>query len=488
MKKTISFLLALLYFCLSHANNLQIGPVTLTTANGSKYLNFTIGWNNSWRVTSGPGNWDAVWIFVKRRDCSALDWRHVNLAAQDTAHTAGTPLFVDAYSDKKGVMVYRAADGSGSISNVNIQLKLDSVPAGNYDYQVFGIEMAYVPQGSFYVGDGVSDLTFQTGSTLNPYLITGETSIILSGTGNNLWSNGGALAGTIPALYPKGFKSFYCMKYELSQGQYADFLNNIAQDAAINRFSTSYFNQYRHTINGIWPQITATSPNRACGWLNFKDLTAYFDWSALSPMTELEYEKACRGTGNIPLAGEFAWGSLAVSDADSILAGTDGFVNEGIFAIIPPGSGLANYGNNTIFGPLRCGFAAKANTSRFEAGAAFYGIMELSGNLYERCYNVYSEGGALAFDGSHGDGELSTTPLPGFANQAWPFETGPYNFNSGEGISVAARGGSWFSPNTGSELRVSDRTRMVLASYSFYETGSGRSAAFGGRGVSRRQQ
>lgn len=487
--------LLIIFFCSvylvqnTHANNLQLGPVTLDTINGNPYLKFNISWNNSWRVTSGPGNWDAVWIFVKRRDCSALDWRHANLAPQDTAHTAhtaGTPLFVDAYADKKGVMIYRATDGSGNISNTTIRLKLDSVPAGNYDYQVFGIEMVYIPQGSFYAGDGVSINTFRTGNTQNPFLITGESPLTFSTAPGNLFAgSSGSPTGNVPASYPKGYNSFYCMKYEISQGQYADFLNNLAQDAVSKRFNGTYASQNRYSIAGTWPSIMATSPNRACNWLSFKDLTAYLDWAALSPMTELEFEKTCRGAGNVPIENEFAWGGITVTDADSIISGTDGTHLESVGIGIVIGSGLANFGNDFVLGPLRCGFAAKSGSTRFESGSSFYGVMEMSGNLMERCYNLYFANFAngYLFNGSHGDGELTTSPNAGFANQGWPSEAGDYD--AFELSSVALRGGAWTSPSPASDLKISDRFYFVSSVNN--SDALGRSSFFGGRGVSRRQ-
>jgi formylglycine-generating enzyme required for sulfatase activity len=481
--RIITFILSFIT-CSSYANNLQIGAVTVSTSSGNQYLNFSIGWENSWRVNNGPTNWDAVWVFVKRRDCAALQWRHVNLASQDTAHTAGTPLFVDAYSDKKGVMIYRNSLGSGSISNINIQLKIDSVVTGNYDYQVFGIEMVYVPEGAFYLGDGIAENTFRKGTTQNPYYVNSEDSIYCSQFNNDLYSTYGmGNGGLLPTLFPKGFNPFYCMKYEISQGQYADFLNNISSDAMTNRYDPTKFPQNRYTISGTWPAITASSPNRACNWLNFFDLTAYLDWSALSPMTELEIEKICRGSGNNSIANEFAWGSVSITDADSIVNGTDGQSNESVGNLIDTGSGLANFGNDNILGPLRCGFAAKSATTRFQAGASYYGIMELSGNLYERCYNVFLTLPSINFSGSHGDGELSTTPSPGFANQNWPIEAGP---PTSEYYSAGIRCGAWISDGPANELRVSDRS-FTIASV-FPGDGLGRANSTGGRGVSRRQQ
>ena len=34
-------------------------------------------------------------------------------------------------------------------------------------------------------------------------------------------------SGTIPSAYPKGYAAFYCMKYEVSEGQWVDFFNTL---------------------------------------------------------------------------------------------------------------------------------------------------------------------------------------------------------------------------------------------------------------------
>jgi formylglycine-generating enzyme required for sulfatase activity len=472
---------------ISFGNNLQISPVTLSTSGGSSYLNFSISWENSWRVSSNSNNWDAVWVFFKRRDCAAIQWHHVNLTDQDADHTATAPLFVDAYSDKKGVMIYRLTNGFGNISNANIQIKLDAPPAGNYEYKVFGTEMVYVNQGGFFAGDGTSYATLKTAATQNPYHVTSEGAISISSNGSDLFAGNLNQGTIIPASFPKGFNAFYCMKYEISQGQYTDFLNSIAQDAIINRYEPTYVNTNRYTISGTWPAFTASANDRACNFIGFKDLLAFLDWSALSPMTELEFEKVCRGSDiNSPLARELAWGGITATDADSIVTGTNGTAGEIIGTPIGIGTGLANYGNDSILGPLRSGFAAKVSTNRFQAGGSYYGIMELSGNVYEMCYSVNnypatSQG--FNFTGSHGDGELNTTPSPGFANQNWPAELGT---DAIEYASVILKGGSWFSPNSYAELAISDRTLFVLSILVPLEPFTGRNNSIGGRGVSRR--
>ena len=113
-------------------------------------------------------------------------------------------------------------------------------------------------------------------------------------------------------------------------------------------------------------------------------------------------------------------------------------------------------------GPLRCGIFAKSGTTREQAGASYYGIMELSGNLWERCVTVADQDetgtttNAGTFDGSHGDGALSTN---GHAtNSTWP------GYSGGEvtgALGAGCRGGLWSgNPSSG---RVSDRTNAGYA-------------------------
>jgi formylglycine-generating enzyme required for sulfatase activity len=484
---TCFYLLSFIATC--SANNLQIGPVSESVNSGNHFLNFTISWDNSWRVTSNPGNWDAVWLFVKRRDCAAIQWQHADLSGQDADHTAGMPLLADAYADKRGVMIYRSTAGTGNISNISIQIKLDAPPSGSYEYKVFGIEMVYINQGAFYLGDGVATYRYKTGATNNPYLVTNENAILLSATGTNLWSTSNTAGPfTLPAAYPKGYNAFYCMKYEISQGQYADFLNAITQDAFLNRYDAGKINLSRYTISGSWPAMAAAAPDRACNWISFDDLYAYLDWSALSPMTELEFEKACRGNSiNLPVAGEFAWGGNQVTDANTIVPGTDGLPTESVSDPVATGTGLANWSGFGVQGPLRCGFAAKSATTRFEAGSSYYGVMEMSGNLYELCYNTDSSqfGKGQNFTGNHGDGELSIAPAAGYANQNWPGQI-PGDLTT-QYFSMAARGGAWLSVNNADMLKVSDRNAYIINTSVPNPDGKGRSASFGGRGVSRRQ-
>ena len=174
-------------------------------------------------------------------------------------------------------------------------------------------------------------------------------------------------------------------------------------------------------------------------------MLAYLDWSGLRPISELEYEKACRGTA-FPKAGEFAWGN-----ANIYSGGSYNIVNSGESKewVTNPGesTGNASYVTTTgTIGPVRNGiFAASAiQKNREETGGSYYGVMELSGNLYERCVSVGNPRGRL-FNGNHGNGIISSTGNS--TASFWP------NFTTGEGFSF--RGGGWF--NAANFLRVSDR-------------------------------
>ncbi|MCS7073725.1 MAG: SUMF1/EgtB/PvdO family nonheme iron enzyme [Bacteroidia bacterium] len=465
MRKWLLSVVLLISFTELLANNLVLSGITLSSATT---LTFNISWENSWRVTNTPKNWDAVWLFVKRKDCASNSWTHVNLSTNSGDHAAAAPLTVQAVSDGKGVLVYRSGVGVGNIPPTSVTITFTGVPAGDYDFQVFGIEMVYIPQDSFYVGDGISTYFFYENIAGNPpYYIRNEGAINMSSTAgtNNLWGNGGGYVAnaTIPAAFPKGFAPFYCMKYEISQAQYTDFLStlDLAQAAA----RSGQPNTNRNGLGGAWPTFTSSAPNRAQNHLSWADLTAYLDWACLSPMTEFEFEKICRGPIN-PVNGEFAWGTPSIVDANTLV--NDGTATEGVSDAIGPGQGIANYGNNIVLGPIRVGFAAKATTNRFQAGATYYGVMEMSGNLWERVVTVSNAQGR-AFTGLNGDGILTSAPTPGLPNVPnWPDPVAA----TGSGF----RGGSW--NDASGDLRISDRISAGA-------TGSTRVSTYGGRGVRR---
>jgi formylglycine-generating enzyme required for sulfatase activity len=447
-----------LFFLLSmnsNANNLQVSNVTLTgqdLAGDYTLVQFDISWENSWHINDALNHfWDAAWVFVKYRVGNSDQWEHATLDVS-TAPVAPAGCSVDLTSDGTGGFIYRTDPGTGDNNWTGIQLRWlygadgleDDVVV---DIKVFAIEMVYVPEGSFWVGDGNAANRFHDGSDINePALISSEDALTLGGSapGNisTFLVNGTSeikrtdTEKPLHAAYPKGFQAFYCMKYEASEGQYVDFLNcltrsqqqlktasDISQDAVNNTYvlSGSTVSSSGNTVqcppngNGITSpiQFFSAAPERACGYIGSNELLAYMDWAALRPMTSFEYEKACRGSGIPPIAGGYAWGDNVLYLSNMTL------VNEGAFNEHFTYTYSSYYGydftstnsGDTYSGipnrPYRSGiFAASAPIkNRIQTGATYYGIMEMTGNLNELVYNVdFSEG--RLFDGSHGDGQL----------------------------------------------------------------------------------
>ncbi len=482
-KRTITLFtaLALLLFAGSvAANNINVSNIRVTgqntTAGENNPANYTLvqfdlSWENSWRTSSAPNNWDAAWVFVKYRVGSG-DWQHAWL--NNTGHSSGTgtsatidaglltpgTAFHATTNPALGVFIYRSADGTGNFSITGAQLRWNYGANGvadnaTVDVKVFAIEMVYVPAGNFYVGSGGTETSafYMYPTTTNPYQITGEGAITVGTTDGNLYypssTYGGDQSGPIPANFPKGYAAFYCQKYEISQQQYVDFLNTLTSAQASTRYPNATTNRHAITVSG--GVYSTTNPYVACNFLSWMDGAAYSDWAGLRPMTELEFEKACRGL-ETPVANEYAWGTATVA-GNAYTLENDNATNEGIASNYSTSTGNASYDitDGSIDGPLRVGiFAANAdNQGRITAGASYYGIMELSGNLWERAVTVGNATGR-DFTGLHGNGALSTN---GHANEtAWPgLTSGEVTGATGSGF----RGGIW---DTGATyMRVSGR-------------------------------
>ena len=459
-------------FSTSRANNVVI---TGTSVSGSN-ITFNISWDNSWNANVAPANWDAVWVFVKYQDCNTRDWAHAGLSTLSADHSTSSPLQVDPTTDGKGVFVRLSGLGGGTVASTSVTLKM-TIPAGTYNYKVFGIEMVNVPQGQFELGDATSGSTFNSINVTTASETGGITAAILGGG-----------ASSIPAAYPVGFSSFYAMKYEISQLQYVEFLNSLTytQQKAhtisdpIGAIGTYAFaNAARNGIKISSPGNNAATPAiYACdlvnlvenniddgqsigaGYLAWTDLAAYLDWAALRPMTELEFEKLARG--NQPrLGGEYAWGTTEINYVYGYQLTNSGKPNEKASVVL---NGLCNVyiNGNSIQAPVKVGYSASASSGRISAGAGFYGCMELSGNLYDMVVNTNVDG--VLFNGANGDGTLSLT---GNANQAtWPSITTA----SGMGL----RGGGF--DNFATFARTSDRSLITT-------TPNTRPSSYGGRGV-----
>ncbi len=319
-------------------------------------------------------------------------------------------------------------------------------------------------------------------STDFAYLVDNyKANIPLSRTGRGLYAEDlqDSWNTTLNAAYPSGFYGFYVMKYEISQDQYVRFLNKLSLKQQMMRTigddllqvpQGGYVFGNSHTRpearNGIVvsslsdngsPIIFANNLTKdgdgysqpddglsvACNFLNPQDMLAYADWSGLRPMSEMEFEKAAREAyPATPQLGEWAWNS-----GDLTTLRTAGTLEN-------PGTATERFkGANVnvekkLGGPVRCGSFAAGNASREEAGASYWGVMELSGNLAEICYNANAAGrGFQGVAAAHGDGRIDANGAADVSRSYWPLEVN----------SFALRGGSY--AGDASLARISDRTK-----------------------------
>ena len=464
----------------SSTANLRVGmPVVVTSGTGTLATNTVISSitnSTQFEVSAVP----TVALSNATINCRRI-WEHATLNTTAGNHTAPAGSALEVPSDGVGVFLYRSADGSGTFSVSDVQLRWEYGNNGVADdailqIQVFAIEMAYVPQAAFAAGDGSTGFTL---TTIN----TATANTLPAGTGSLGGAAGGYPTGqTAPdPSWPNGYNAFYCMKYEVSQGQYRDFLNTLTYAQQVSRTTNApssatgtaaLSNANRNGLDIQTPGVAATAVPAvygcnldgdgnfnesndgewiACNLLSWMDGCAFVQWSGLRPMTELEYEKACRGN-QPPVANEYAWGTTAIAAAAYTLSNA-GAADEGIATNYSTTNGNASYRttDGSINGPLRGGiFAANgSNSGRITAGASYYGIMEMSGNLWERTVTIGNATGR-AFTGLHGNGSLSTA---GHATtSAWPgLISGELTGATGSGF----RGGDW--NNDASYMLVSDR-------------------------------
>ncbi len=409
-----------------------------------------------------------------------------------------TAAFNIATNPGAGVFIYKNADGFGTNTFNGVKLVWNYAQDGmvlgdSVDFQVHAVHMVYVPSGAFYAGDNnTSTSSFIQGSLDNdPWYIGGEGAI----TTANIVGSGTGVGGTaaqyydpvgytIPAAFPKGHSAMYVMRHEITQEQWRSFFNMLPSTPGTPRANRDVTSASGKGTDSCAPGLTLTNRNNICwpgsgdatlpdhsvnrtfctvpaNWLSWGDVAAWLDWAALRPMTELEFEKAARGTGTAA-NGEYPWGTAVPTPATGISSG--GFLNEQ-----PSNLGAnANFNaGSALTGPLRVGSFATLNygsASRFGAGGSFYGVLEFGGNLRERTVTVSNATGRL-FTGLHGDGVVDSNGNANVTN--WP----P---SSADGVGF--RGGSYSEAAT--SMRISDRSAATT-------TNANRAANFGGRGARR---
>lgn len=509
-----------LFTCVS-ANNIRIiGKPVLTdqdTVKNTILIKFDIAWDNSWK-TSKPENHDAAWIFVKCWDGER--WNHVYLEKEDAVpgskaakeavnkdvvyyvsnrdgSVTDQKMVLDpgySYAWKKwhldpdedsvqcivGFFLYRKEYGAGHVVVPGVTFKWNYGSQGFVDeddlvVKVFAVEMVYVPEGAYYLG-GVGTAGYQhnsfttNGATFGtPMVIKSEDAIEVKNdvSSNTLWAVGNAItAGSISESFPKGYKAFYIMKYEMTQEAYVEFLNTLNQgqqdgriQASLNALGVNAYawggdvsayryyikvkqaapvvifgcdanvnNKYNETDqvcydggkdedgNCLGRTLTRNIDGQdlAMVFVSWMDLLAYAEFSGLRPFTELEYEKACRGPLK-PANDEYAWGSVTMT------FWLPKYNNNGNYQMVDRnlgterpsesknvGAHIANawwWGMSGATGPLRVGCFADSTTNRIASGATYWGVMNMSDNPAEMCVSTYDVNGRV-FIGDHGCGLL----------------------------------------------------------------------------------
>lgn len=515
MKKLLKSVLGVfIVFAFAYSNDIQVSNVILTnqdTQNHTVDVQFNISWQNSWRVSTAPNNYDAAWLFVKFKDSSG-NWKHATLSNQNANHSPATGTTIQSASDGKGVFLYRSSNGTGAFSSTGNKIQWTYSSDGLADadqvtLKVFAIEMVYVPEGSFSAGSDTTNAgdinalmvvgfgaaqPFSIGTTLIDSVksegtgisdsqdddvlkaINGNTGIGIDGDGGIDSDNDGSIDNS---SFPTGYSVFYIMKYEVSQTQYAEFLNTLTRTQQNSRTASQTADYYAMSggasvSNRSFIRVpsvpgsgiitfgcdldgdgtfneTGDGTAIAANFLSWPDISAYLDWAALRPYSELEFVKASRGPSSVT-AGEFVWGNTTYATENySGLSnsGSESELTTSTFANVH----LAPQG---IGGPIRVGSFAESSTSRSQAGSGYYGIMDLAGNLWEIVVPLGNSTGR-AYTGNHGDGALTSA---GNANvSGWPSSTST--------VQLGKRGGPfWGSVNEG---RIANRN---YANRSFYTT------------------
>lgn len=502
-RKIVISLLLFLGFTSVWGNNIRITgkPRVVNIVGDTAIVELNLSWENSWR---DDFNWDAAWIFLKYKKQGVSEpWHHGYLSREGHEATpqngdeGGEYAFMFGQTGTKvtGVFLMRDTISDGNV-NVLLQLKwlfktntkktLSTADFGDKLDKIYvavhAIEMVYIPYGSYYLGDDQSSYSFAK-SGESPCLIDSEAAVTLTTV------NPSSTSVTLPVTFPKGYTGFYIMKYETSQEQYMEFLNSLTltqQKAHVynNTFSTMKRGDYvfgdlevpnrRNGIvfieqkgeggpavfgNNLNPANDLFSPDDgqtvACNFLSPYDLLAYCDWSGLRPMSELEYEKACRRPyPQIPEKGEYAWNSNSgvnpLTDESDLLYPGD----EREQSVNKNHNVNSDYSLN---GPVRCGLFATSSTNQTQSGATYWGVMEMSGNLEEMCYITTSSGAgfiATNFTYSHGDGELNADGSTDISTGYWPNAAAAFG----------TRGGCYRDRD--SLLQTSSRTRALGTAFS----------------------
>lgn len=319
---------------------------------------------------STPNNYDAVWLFIKYEFSPGV-WKHGLIKSTGNSIGTGYNLDVTSDQVGAFVYRSVNGTGNSIVTGNTLLWDYSTsgiTNATGIKVQLMAIEMVMVPEGGYVAGDGMCNGTasrcrggYHSFNAGNLYTSVGlstsltsniktqgsnscdATHIQHSGTGFGIdlddgidWDNNGSIDNP---NFPTAYHDYYVMKYEITQEQYCDFLNYLTGPQQIANCSATSIGIFMadnnartspYFGNGIQCQCTPTGSTqgfyacnlntsnpynsfddgqtRACNWMSWNQAMAYLDWCGLRPMSELEYEKACRGP--LPSFGEDKAGGL----------------------------------------------------------------------------------------------------------------------------------------------------------------------------------
>jgi formylglycine-generating enzyme required for sulfatase activity len=518
-------------------NNVQITNLSIVNDGpGLITVKFDLSWENSWRINIGPANYDGIWVFFKYKQPNG-DWTHMSLTGNNNTIPTGFDVFQNTGVNKTGAMIFREAGnmGIGSVTATGVQLGVISNLPYNIDVKGFALEMVYIPAPTgarpvFGDGNGTTEsvnaLHYSDNLATNNSVLPVKTDANgfddaeLDTDGIYVYSN-----DTIQTTNPIGtldpfptMKAQWCMKYEINQAGYRDFLNTLdslqqftrttsAPTSTAGTGALTTVGSFRNYIEIITPATLNTpavygcdaNNNNvyneaadgewvACNFLSWPDVAAYLDWSGLAPMSELQFERICRGNssagGNAAVLGEYAWGTNTIFASNYTLSGSSTAAEIASNASVSLGN--AAYAVTYSIGPLRSGVFATSTSNRITSGASFYGVMEMSGNMPEYCISLGSVAGRSCRYIPNGNGSISNlgnAQLSVGGAGFWPGMEGNLNLtlaNTCLGTcEVTSAGGIRFRGGSigdaASFLAVSDRNSLF--------TPTARASNRGGRGV-----
>ena len=459
------------------AGGLRVVEAAFVEGEAGPAVTFGISWDDAWRTER---NHDAAWVVVKLRHPEMRWWVHAKLRAAGAGDDSGVegaagvgavPMASLVPDDRVGAFLFAAEATRGRVAwHVTLPLDPESLgplePDRTVEASVIGHEMVHVPEGPFWLGDEHPDALlyggfFRAGEDGAPdglYEVTSEDEIDIGPEEGALHYQvherpeyEGDQRGPLPEAFPKGFAGFHVMKYELSQGDYARFLEHLPDGATAFRanFGGRGYERDGGSIRREDERFVAAEPGRALNFVSWDDGCAYLDWVGLRPMTELEFTKACRG-GDRPAQRSYPWGTaskerlLRVTGADWELA-RDEEADE----------------------------SRLADDTLEVLGASRLWVFDLAGSVWERVVTVGQPEGR-AFTGEHGDGVISwygDADVPG-----WPR-------GEDQAPGCGYRGGGWYGPEMAYEPDGFN-PHSPVAFRRFGAWGQGpRSVAYGFRGV-----